>query len=97
MRVDARDTKLEIVIDKPAPVEIYAEGDPPITITVPDAGFDLEAVAIESRLVVPDGVAEVKTIGNEQRARAAVGGGGPKITLRSSHGDITIRSRKGDT
>ena len=95
-RVDARDTKLDIAIEKPAPVEIYAYGDLPMTITVPAAGFDLEAVAIDGRVAVPDGFAAVKTTGNEQRLHATIGGGGPKITLRSSRGDIAIRSRKPD-
>jgi hypothetical protein len=96
MRVDARETKIDVAIDKPAPVEIYTEGDPPMTIAVPEAGFEIEAVAIDGRLAAPEGFADVKTSGNEQRLHAAIGGGGPKITLRSSHGEITIRSRKPD-
>ena len=96
LRVDSRDTKIEIAIDKPAPVEIYAEGDPPMIVTLPPSGFDLEAVAIESRITVPDGLVDVSSTATEQRAAGSIGGGGPKITLRSSHGEITIRSRKPD-
>jgi Toastrack DUF4097 len=96
MRVDSRDTRIEIAIDKPAPVEIYAEGDPPMTVTLPPSGVTLEAVAIEGRLTVPDGLIEVSATATEQRAAGSIAGGGPKITLRASHGDITIRSRKPD-
>ena len=96
MRVDARETKLDFVIDEPAPVEIYAEGHQPVAVTVPETGFDFEAIVIDGRLAVPDGFAEVKTSGAEQRAQTAIGGGGPKITVRSSRGEITIRSRKPD-
>jgi putative adhesin len=96
LRIDARDTKLDVAIAKPAPVEIYADGDLPMAITVPATGFDIEAVAIDGRLTVPEGFAEVKTTGNEQRLRAAIGGGGPKVTLRTSRGEITVRSRKPD-
>lgn len=96
MRIDARDTKLGVAIEKPAPVEIYADGDVPMTVTVPAAGFDIEAVAIDGRVTVPDGFADVTTTGKEQRLQAAIGGGGPKITLRSSRGVIAIRTGKPD-
>src|SRR5262249_25131689 len=31
LRIDARDTRLEVSVGKPAPVEIYTEGDDPLT------------------------------------------------------------------
>ena len=94
LRVDARDTKIDVAIDTPAAVEIYADGDLPMAITVPAAGFSIEALAIHGRLTVPEGFADVKATGDEQRMQAAIGGGGPKITLRSSRGEIIVRSRK---
>jgi hypothetical protein len=42
---------------------------------------------------VPEGMLEVKTTDNEQRASGAIGGGGPTITLRSSRGNITIKTK----
>jgi hypothetical protein len=95
VRIDARDTRVDVVVDKPAPIAIYTEGDDPLTIALPPRGFELEALAIDSRLVVPEGLPEVKTSGNEQRASGPVGGGGPTITLRASRAEMTIKINDG--
>ena len=93
-RIDARDTRVEVAIEKPASIAIYTEGDEPATITLPPGGFSLDALAMNSKLFLPDGLLEVKSTEHEQRAAGAVGGGGPTITLRSSRGDITIKTKK---
>ncbi len=56
LRVDARDTRLVVGVDKPAPIAIYTEGDDPLTVTLPRSGFELEALAIDGRLTVPEGL-----------------------------------------
>jgi hypothetical protein len=94
MRIDARDTRVDATIDKPAQVAIYTEGDEPATVTLPPTGFSLDALAMNSKLFLPDGLLEVKSTEHEQRASGAVGGGGPTITLRSSRGNITIKTKK---
>jgi hypothetical protein len=91
LRVDARDTRLVVGVDKPAPIAIYTEGDDPLTVTLPRSGFELEALAIDGRLTVPEGLPPVKTNNNEQRASGRVGGGGPTITLRASRPELTIK------
>jgi hypothetical protein len=96
LRVDARDTRVEVGIDKPAPIAIYTEGDEPTTVTLPPGGFTLDALAMSSKLFLPEGLLEIKSTSEEQRASGAIGGGGPTITLRSSRGDITIKVRKPD-
>ena len=63
-------------------------------VTLPAAGFQVDALATDGRLTVPEGMLEVKTTDNEQRASGAIGGGGPTITLRSSRGNITIKRKK---
>jgi hypothetical protein len=96
-RIDSRDTRLDVTIEKPARVDVYAEGEEPLLVTLPEGGFDLEAVTLDSRLIVPEGFVEVKSSESEARASAPIDGGGPKITLRASRGDITIRPRKPGT
>ena len=97
VRIDARDTRLDVGVDKPAPVTIYTEGDDPLTVSLPTKGYDLEALAIDAQITAPPGVPAVKTDGNEQRASGRVGGGGPTITLRASRATITLKVNDGTT
>jgi hypothetical protein len=94
VRIDGRDTKVDVTLEKPAPLAIYTEGGEPIEVTLPSGGVKLDALATDSRLTVPDGLAEVKITGDDQRAVAAIGGGGPTITLRTVRGDITVKAKK---
>jgi len=91
LRIDARDTRLDVDIDKPAAVTIYTEGDDPLTVTLPTKGYDLEALAIDAEITAPPGLPSVKTDGNEQRASGRVGGGGPTITLRASRAAMRLK------
>jgi hypothetical protein len=92
-RIDGRDTRIDVTVDQPAPIAIYNEAEEPMVVTLPAAGFQLDALATDGRLTVPEGLLEVKTTDNEQRAAGAIGGGGPTMTLRSSRGNITIKTR----
>ena len=92
-RIDGRDTRIDVTIDQPAPVAIYNEGEEPMNVTLPGGGFQLDALATDGRLTVPDGLAAVKTVENEQRGSATVGGGGPTLTLRAKRGNITIKAK----
>jgi hypothetical protein len=97
VRVDARDTRIEVGIDKPAPIAIYTEGDDPLTVSLPAKGYEIEAVAIDSRIAAADGLPPVKTSENEQRVSGRVGGGGPTITLRASRAEMTLEVNDGST
>ena len=97
LRIDARDTKLDVAVDKPAAVTIYTEGDDPLTVSLPTRGYDLEALAIDSEIAASPGLPSVKTDGNEQRASGRVGGGGPTITLRASRATMTLKVNDGTT
>ncbi len=92
-RIDGRDTRIVVTVDQPAPVAIYSEAEESMDVTLPAAGFQVDALATDGRLTVPEGMLEVKTTDNEQRASGAIGGGGPTITLRSSRGNITIKTK----
>ena len=70
-----------------------AKGKSRWTSTLPAAGFQVDALATDGRLTVPEGLLAVKTTDNEQRASGAIGGGGPTMTLRSSRGNITIKTK----
>ncbi len=93
-RIDGRDTRIDVTIDQPAPVAIYNEAEEPIDVTLPAGGFQLDALTTDGRLSVPEGLVEVKTAENEQRASAAIGGGGPTLMLRAKRGNITIKAKR---
>jgi hypothetical protein len=93
-RVEGRNTRIEVQIDRPAPVAVYNENDEPTRITLPSGGFQLDALVTAGKLDVPSGLIDVKISGEDQRASGVVRGGGPTITLRSSRGWIEIRERK---
>jgi hypothetical protein len=90
-RVDARDTRLEIEIARPAPIVIYSDGEEPADVTLPAKGYRLEALAINGRLNIPDDFPAIKTSDNEQRVSGNINGGGPAITLRTSRGTLTLK------
>jgi hypothetical protein len=96
-RIDGRDTRIDLKIDRPAPIAVYNENDEPTRVTLPSGGFQLDAQTTDGTLTVPDGLLEVKINGNEQRASGVFKGGGPTMTLRSSRGLIEIREKKPTT
>jgi hypothetical protein len=92
-RIDARGAEVDAVIERAAPLAIYADGGDSVEITPPAGGYQLDAVANDGSITIPPGTVEVATNGQERRATGPVNGGGPTITLRNSHGSITVRSR----
>jgi hypothetical protein len=95
-RIDGRDTRIEVKIDAPASIAIYNESGETVRVTLPSGGVELDAQATDGRVIVPDGLIEVKTSGEDQHARGPVNGGGPTITIRTSHGNVEVRSRSSD-
>jgi hypothetical protein len=91
-RIDVRGADVEAVIERAAPLAIYADGDS-VEITPPPGGYQLDAVASDGSITLPPDTIEVATSGQERRATGPVNGGGPTITLRNSHGSITVRTR----
>ncbi len=92
-RIDVRNARVEAVIDRAAPLAIYSEGGSPVELTPPAGGYQLDAVASDSSITLPAGTLQVTSTGQERRATGPVGGGGPTITIRTTRGNITVRSR----
>jgi hypothetical protein len=93
-RIDGRDTRIEVEMEKAVPVAVYNEDEEPTRVTLPDAGVRVDALTTDGRLIVPEGLLAVKIDGNEQRTSGAIKGGGPTITLRTKRGQIEIRDQK---
>ena len=93
-RLDARNTDVDVIVDRAVPLAIYSEGGSPVEITPPPGGYRLDAVASDGSIEVPEGTVDVTTNGTERRASGAVNGGGATITIRTSHGNITLRPRE---
>jgi Toastrack DUF4097 len=96
-RIDARNAEVRVSMARPAAIAVYAEGGEQIEVTPPTGGFQLDAIATGGgQISVPDklgdSIIDVKVDGAEQRASAAVNGGGPTITLRATHGEIVLRT-----
>jgi hypothetical protein len=92
-RIDARHSDVDVVVDRAAPLAIYSEGGSPVDITPPPGGYQLDAVATDGNIELPEGALQVTGNGAEHRASGAVKGGGPLITIRTSHASITVRER----
>ena len=92
-RIDVRGADVDVVLERAAPLAIYVEGDDPLEITPPPGGYQLDAVASDGLITLPPDTLEVATKGEERRATGPVNGGGPTITIRSAHGNITVRPR----
>jgi DUF4097 and DUF4098 domain-containing protein YvlB len=96
-RIDARNAEVTVSLTRPVPLAVYSEGGEQVEVTPPPGGFQLDAITTGGgRISVPDKLGdskiEVKGDDAEQRASAAVNGGGPTITLRSTHGEIVVRT-----
>jgi hypothetical protein len=92
-RIDVRNARVDVVIDRAAPLAIYSEGTSPVELTPPAGGYQLDAIAGDGSLTVSDGALRVTGTGQEHRASGPVHGGGPTITIRSTKGAITVRGR----
>jgi hypothetical protein len=59
--------------------------------TMEHGGFVLDATVEDGEIRVPQGAPQPSTAAQISRARGPINGGGPTLTLRTSHGDIVIR------
>lgn len=94
IRVEGRDTALDLVMVRAAPATIYSEGDD-VALTLPGGGYRLDLAASEGTIEPADVVAG---LGLEQGADAsrlsgAVNGGGPVVAVRTTRGNVTLRTR----
>jgi hypothetical protein len=93
-RIDGRNTDIDVMLAAPAPVTIYNVGA--IRATAPPGGYALDAVATEGRITSDDSsITATPGDSPDARATAAIRGGGPTLTLRSTRGSITVRKPAG--
>jgi len=92
-RFDLRSVDVEVQLDRAAPLAIYSQGGESIAVTAPPGGYQLDAITKNGEITVPEGTVDVTSSGDERRAAGPIRGGGPTITLRSDHGDITVKER----
>jgi Putative adhesin len=62
-----------------------------IELTLPSAGIVLDAKATDGDIRTPDGLIAVERSGDDATATGPLRGGGPRVVLRTSRGDITVR------
>jgi hypothetical protein len=62
-----------------------------IELTLPPGGILLDAQATGGDIRTPDGLITVERNGDDAKASGPVRGGGPRVMLRTSRGDITVR------
>jgi hypothetical protein len=105
-RIDGRQTDIRVTQAAPAPLAIYNDGTEPLEVTVPAAGFKIDALAVNSRITLdaglekaglrvdaPDEATVPPPPRREARVLGDVGGGGPTITLRATRGDIVLKRK----
>ena len=93
-RVDARSSDVDAILERAVPLGIFSDGGSPVEITEPPGGNQLDAVASDGDINVPEGTVQVTANGQEHRASGPVRGGGPTITIRTSHASIRVRARE---
>jgi hypothetical protein len=62
-----------------------------IELTLPPTGILLDAQATNGDIRAPEGLITVQRSGDDAKAIGPLRGGGPKVMLRTSRGDITVR------
>ena len=62
-----------------------------IELTLPPGGVTLDAATTDGDIRTPEGLFTVQRDGDNAKASGPVRGGGPRIVLRASRGDITVR------
>lgn len=90
-RVDARGTEIRIELAKPAPLSAITT-DESITVRLPqEAGFTLDATVEDGEIRLPDRAPAPTRTDQTTTARGDIRGGGPALSLRTTHGDIVVR------
>ena len=90
IEADTRRTELFLMPSLPVAITASTEADS-IDLTLPPGGVNLDAAATSGDIRVPEGLLTVERNDDDAKASGAVRGGGPKVTLRTSRGDIVIR------
>jgi hypothetical protein len=87
---DTRRVTLLLAPAVPVPITATSDADL-IEVTLPRGGATVDARAERGEIRVPDDTLAVKTHEEVQEAQGAIAGGGPRLQLRTTRGDIVIR------
>jgi hypothetical protein len=87
---DTRRTTLLLSPGAAVPITASTENDT-IEYTLPQAGITLEATSTDGDLRIPEGLLEVEHTDDGASVRGAIRGGGPRVSLRTTRGDIVVR------
>jgi hypothetical protein len=90
IEADTRRTTLLLSPVSAVPITASTENDT-IELTLPPGGITLEATATDGDIRLPEGMLEVERHEDAASVRGAIRGGGPRVSLRVSRGDIVIR------
>jgi hypothetical protein len=87
---DTERTTLKFTLGTAIPITATTEHDA-IELTLPPGGIDLDAMATDGDIRTPEGLVPLQRTGEDVKAIGPVRGGGPRVMLRTSRGDITVR------
>jgi len=90
IEADTRRTTLLLSPGAAVPITASTENDM-IELTLPPGGITLDATATQGDLRVPEGLLAIEHKDDAASVRGAIRGGGPKVSLRVTHGDIVVR------
>ena len=83
-------TTLKFTLGTAIPITATTEHDA-IELTLPPGGISLDAKATDGDIRAPDGLVPLQRTGEDVTAVGPVRGGGPRVMLRTTRGDITVR------
>lgn len=87
---DTDRTTLHLLPAAPVPINATVERDT-IEITLPRGGLEVDAIATDGDVRAPHGLLTVERSDDMVKASGAVLGGGPRVQLRTTRGDIIVR------
>ena len=83
-------TTLFLVPAEPVAITATVERDT-LEVTLPRGGVTVDAAANDGDIRAPDGLLTLQRSGDLVTATGTIQGGGPRIQLRTTHGDIVVR------
>ncbi len=90
-RVDARGTEIRIALERPVPISAITT-DEDVSVRLPEhGGFTLDATVENGEIRLPERAPAPARTGQTTIAQGAIRGGGPTLSLRTTHGDIVVR------
>lgn len=90
-RVDMRRTEVEVAIDAGVPVTVMTTDQTARLIVDRAAGFQLDALSAGGDIQAADLELTPEKTGNDSKLLHTFGGGGARVTIRNTRGDIVIR------